>query len=92
MNPPFVFASITYETGTPLLMPKGQDNTPFLTVTSQCRLAFPHQPGGDGIHQFFLNLNLNPLQSGPHGGDDGMGWKCDFLSAPLPGAPGERHR
>ena len=42
-EPLFVFANVTYDTGTPLKMPRGYADTPLLTVTSQCRLAFPHQ-------------------------------------------------
>jgi len=42
-EPLFVFANVTYDTGTPLNMPRGYADTSLLTVTSQCRHAFPHQ-------------------------------------------------
>jgi dienelactone hydrolase len=42
-EPLFVFANVTYDTGTPLKMPRGYEETPLLTITSQCRQAFPHQ-------------------------------------------------
>ena len=42
-EPLFVFANVTYDTGKPLKMPRGYHDTNELTVTSQCRKAFPHQ-------------------------------------------------
>jgi dienelactone hydrolase len=42
-EPLFVFASVTYDTGASLKMPRGYTDTPLLTVTSQCRCAFPHR-------------------------------------------------
>jgi len=41
-EPLFVFANVTYKTP-PLNMPRGYDGTSLLTVTSQCRQAYPHQ-------------------------------------------------
>ena len=48
-EPLFVFANVTYDTGTPLDMPRGYADTPLLTVTSQCRQAFPHQLAEAGV-------------------------------------------
>ena len=42
-EPVFVFANVTYDTGKPLQLPRGQNPTPLLTVTSQTHQAFPHQ-------------------------------------------------
>ncbi len=48
-EPLFVFANVTYDTGTPLKMPRGHADTSRLTVTSQCRKAFPHQLADAGV-------------------------------------------
>jgi dienelactone hydrolase len=48
-EPLFVFANVTYDTGTPLNMPRGYSATSLLTVTSQCRQAFPHQLADAGV-------------------------------------------
>lgn len=42
-EPLFAFSNVTYDTGTRLKMPRGYADTPLLTITSQCRQAFPHQ-------------------------------------------------
>lgn len=42
-EPLFAFANVTYDTGRPLVMPRGYANTSLLTITSQCRQVFPHQ-------------------------------------------------
>lgn len=42
-EPLFVFANVTYDTGNLLRMPRGYADTSLLTVTSECRKAFPHQ-------------------------------------------------
>jgi dienelactone hydrolase len=42
-EPLFAFANLTYETGSILTMPRGYADTSLLTVTSECRKAFPHQ-------------------------------------------------
>ena len=42
-EPVFAFANVTYETGTLLKMPPGYADTSLLTVTSECRQAFPQQ-------------------------------------------------
>jgi dienelactone hydrolase len=48
-EPLFVFANVTYDTGAPLKMPRGYPDTPLLTVTSQCRKAFPNQLKEAGV-------------------------------------------
>ena len=48
-EPLFVFANVTYDTDAPVKMPRGYGDTPLLTVTSQCRQAFPHQLAEAGI-------------------------------------------
>ena len=48
-EPLFVFANATYDTGTSLRMPRGYADTPLLTVSSQCRQAFPQQLRKAGI-------------------------------------------
>jgi dienelactone hydrolase len=48
-EPLFVFANVAYETGTRLTMPRGYADTSLLTVTSQCRKAFPHQLAAAGV-------------------------------------------
>ncbi len=48
-EPLFVFANVTYDTGTPLNMPRGYADTSLLTVTSQCRHAFPRQLAEAGV-------------------------------------------
>ena len=50
-EPLFVFANVTYDTGKPLKMPPGYNDTKELTVTSQCRKAFPHQLREAGVKQ-----------------------------------------
>ena len=42
-EPLFVFANVTYDVGKPIQMPAGYRENSLLTVTSQCRAAFPHQ-------------------------------------------------
>lgn len=42
-EPLFAFANVTYETGSSLKMPRGYADNSLLTVTSECRNAFPHQ-------------------------------------------------
>ena len=42
-EPLFAFANVTYETDSLLKMPAGFADTSLLTVTSECRQAFPHQ-------------------------------------------------
>ncbi|HIF00092.1 MAG: dienelactone hydrolase family protein [Fuerstiella sp.] len=42
-EPLFVFANVTYDTGTALKMPRGYADTSLLTVTSECKQTFPHQ-------------------------------------------------
>jgi dienelactone hydrolase len=42
-EPLFVFANVTYDTATRLKMPRGFEDTSLLTVTSECRKAFPPQ-------------------------------------------------
>ena len=42
-EPLFVFANVTYDTGTLLKMPRGYIDTSLLTITSQCRQALPEQ-------------------------------------------------
>jgi len=48
-EPLFVFANVTYDTGTPVKMPRGYADTSLLTVTSQCQQAFPHQLAEAGV-------------------------------------------
>ena len=48
-EPLFVFANVTYDTGQSLRMPRGYSDTPLLTVTSECRTAFPHQLAAAGV-------------------------------------------
>ncbi len=48
-EPLFAFANVTYETGALLKMPQGFADTSLLTVTSQCRKAFPHQMKEAGV-------------------------------------------
>lgn len=48
-EPLFVFANVTYETGSILQMPRGYADTSLLTVTSECRKAFPHQLNEAGV-------------------------------------------
>jgi dienelactone hydrolase len=48
-EPLFVFANVTYDTGSLLKMPPGYSDTSLLTVTSQCRKAFPHQLAAAGV-------------------------------------------
>ncbi len=50
-EPLFVFANVTYDTGAPLKLPRGYNDTSLLTVTSQCRKAFPHQLLRAGVQQ-----------------------------------------
>ncbi|MBE9551934.1 MAG: hypothetical protein IMF05_00590 [Proteobacteria bacterium] len=40
---------MTYDTGTTLRMPRGYAETPLLTITSQCRQAFPNQLAEAGV-------------------------------------------
>ncbi len=42
-EPLFVFANVTYDTGEKLNLPRGYSATSLLTITSQCRKAFPQQ-------------------------------------------------
>lgn len=42
-EPLFAFANVTYDTGELIRMPAGYHDTSLLTVTSECRWAFPHQ-------------------------------------------------
>jgi dienelactone hydrolase len=42
-EPLFVFANVTYDTGAAITMPAGYDDTALLTITSDCRQAFPRQ-------------------------------------------------
>ncbi len=48
-EPLFAFANVTYETGTLLKMPPGYADTSLLTVTSECRQAFPQQLKEAGV-------------------------------------------
>jgi dienelactone hydrolase len=48
-EPLFAFANLTYETGSMLTMPRGHADTSLLTVTSECRKAFPHQLKDAGV-------------------------------------------
>lgn len=48
-EPLFVFANVTYDTGSPLKMPRGYNDTPLLTTTSEYRKAFPHQLAEAGV-------------------------------------------
>lgn len=48
-EPLFAFASVTYETRSRLKMPRGYADTSLLTVTSECRKAFPHQMKEAGV-------------------------------------------
>ncbi|MBC8350727.1 MAG: dienelactone hydrolase family protein [Planctomycetes bacterium] len=48
-EPLFVFANVTYDTGSPLKMPRGYNDTPLLTITSECRLASPIQLARAGV-------------------------------------------
>jgi hypothetical protein len=48
-EPLFVFANVTYDTGEPLAMPAGYDDTPLLTVTSECQQAFPQHMAEAGV-------------------------------------------
>jgi dienelactone hydrolase len=48
-EPLFAFANVTYETGSLLKMPRGYADTSLLTVTSECRKAFPHQMKAAGV-------------------------------------------
>lgn len=48
-EPLFVFANLTYDTGSALSLPRGYRETALLTVTSLCRRAFPHQLAESGV-------------------------------------------
>lgn len=48
-EPLFVFANITYDTGSQLKMPRGFNDTSLLTITSQCQQASPHQLRTAGV-------------------------------------------
>jgi len=48
-GPLFAFANVTYETDSLLKMPRGFADTSLLTVTSECRKAFPHQMKEAGV-------------------------------------------
>ena len=48
-EPLFVFANVTYITDKPLELPRGYNATNELTVTSECRKAFPYQLRESGI-------------------------------------------
>ncbi len=48
-EPLLAFANVTYETGSLLKMPRGYADTSLLTVTSECRKAFPHQMKAAGV-------------------------------------------
>lgn len=48
-EPLFVFANVTYDTGSPLTMPSGYEDTPLLTITSECRQAFPKELAEAGV-------------------------------------------
>ncbi len=48
-EPLFVFANVTYDTGEQLNLPRGYSETSLLTVTSECRKAFPHQLAEAGV-------------------------------------------
>lgn len=50
-EPLFAFANITYETGSVLTMPRGHSDTSLLTVTSECRKAFPHELKMAGVKE-----------------------------------------
>ena len=49
-EPLFVFANVTYDTGKPLSMPRGYEDSNELTVTSECRKAFPQQLKEAGVN------------------------------------------
>ncbi|MAR13565.1 MAG: hypothetical protein CL681_26775 [Blastopirellula sp.] len=48
-EPLFVFANVTYHTDKPLQLPRGYQASNELTVTSECRKAFPHQLEENGV-------------------------------------------
>ena len=48
-EPLFVFANVTYDTGEPIQMPAGYEKTSLLTVTSECRQAYPNQLAEAGV-------------------------------------------
>ncbi|MHC4876779.1 MAG: dienelactone hydrolase family protein [Planctomycetota bacterium] len=48
-EPLFVFSNVTYDTGEMLNLPRGYSATSLLTVTSECRKAFPHQLSDAGV-------------------------------------------
>ncbi len=48
-EPLFVFANVTYDTGTAIKMPAGYRDTSLLTITSDCRQAFPQQLTDAGV-------------------------------------------
>jgi len=48
-EPLFVFANVTYDTKDPIKMPAGYNGNSLLTVTSECRKAYPHQLKEAGV-------------------------------------------
>lgn len=48
-EPLFAFANLTYEIGDVLEMPRGTKDTSLLTLTSECRAAFPRQLKEAGV-------------------------------------------
>ena len=48
-EPLFVFANVTYDTGEEIVLPRGNSPTPLLTITSECRSAFPAELAKAGV-------------------------------------------
>jgi dienelactone hydrolase len=67
-EPLFVFANVTYDTGTSLEMPRGYADTPLLTITSQCRQALPHQLAAAGVKPHGVRQRL--IEDFSHGWRD----------------------
>ena len=67
-EPLFVFANITYQTGEEIAMPAGYAANSLLTVTSECRQAFPHQLAEAGAKAVGERLRL--IEDFSHGWRD----------------------
>ncbi len=48
-EPLFVFANVTYDTGDPVKTPAGFEDSSLLTLTSDCRKAYPQQLAESGV-------------------------------------------
>ena len=67
-EPLFAFANVTYETGMLLKMPPGYADTSLLTVTSDCRQAFPQQIKEAGVKATTVRQRL--IEDFQHGWRD----------------------